>query len=46
MLLMHLRTPRLMIIQAVNELEGRVFNGNTIVPKFFDTEKFEKGVYS
>lgn len=32
--------------KAVNELDGRVFNGNTIVPRFFDTEKFEKGIYS
>ncbi|KAG4264461.1 hypothetical protein FPRO06_05464 [Fusarium proliferatum] len=31
--------------QAVNELDGRVFNGNTIVPEFFDTEKFEQGKY-
>jgi len=32
--------------QAVNALEGRVFNGNTITARFFDTDKFEKGVYS
>lgn len=31
--------------QAVNELDGRIFNGNTVVPKFFDTEKFERGIY-
>lgn len=31
--------------QAVNELDGRVFNGNSIIPKFYDTEKFEKGIY-
>jgi splicing factor 45 len=32
-------------MQAVNELDGRVFNGNVIVPEFFDTEKFEQGKY-
>ena len=32
--------------QAVNALEGRIFNGNTITARFFDTDKFEKGVYS
>ena len=31
--------------QAVNELDGRVFNGNTIIPKFYDLEKFERGAY-
>lgn len=34
------------IKQAVNELDGRVFNGNAIIPKFYDTEKFERGVYT
>lgn len=33
------------ICQAVNALEGRVFNGNTISARFFDSEKFEKGIY-
>lgn len=32
-------------MQAVNALDGRIFNGNAIVPKFFDEEKFEQGVY-
>ncbi|TPX06906.1 uncharacterized protein E0L32_002402 [Thyridium curvatum] len=32
--------------QAVNALEGRIFNGNAIVAKFYDSEKFEKGVYN
>lgn len=31
--------------QAVNALEGRVFNGNAIVARFYDSELFEKGVY-
>lgn len=31
--------------QAVNALQGRVFNGNAIVPAFYDAEKFEQGVY-
>jgi len=34
------------IAQAVNELDGRVFNGNTIIPEFYDTEKFEQGIYN
>lgn len=31
--------------QAVNELKGRIFNGNSIEPRFYDAEKFEKGEY-
>jgi splicing factor 45 len=31
--------------QAVNALEGRVFNGNTITARFYDTQKFEEGIY-
>ena len=31
--------------QAVNALEGRIFNGNAIVARFYDEEKFEDGVY-
>lgn len=31
--------------KAVNALEGRVFAGNTIVPQFYDAEKFEKMIY-
>jgi len=31
--------------KAVNALEGRIFNGNTITAGFFDTEKFEDGIY-
>lgn len=31
--------------QAVNELDGRIFNGNTVIPKFYDTAKFEQGIY-
>ncbi|KAI8725295.1 hypothetical protein NCS52_00100300 [Fusarium sp. LHS14.1] len=38
-------TNQVSALRAVNELDGRVFNGNTIVPKFFSTEKFEKGLY-
>lgn len=34
-----------MTSQAVTELDGRVFNGNTIKPRFYDAEKFAKGVY-
>ena len=32
--------------KAVTELNGRVFNGNTITPRFYDVDKFEKGVYA
>ncbi|KAM0432436.1 hypothetical protein ACHAPT_004980 [Fusarium lateritium] len=38
-------TNQVSALRAVNELDGRVFNGNVIVPKFFSTEKFEKGLY-
>lgn len=33
-------------LRAVNALEGRVFNGNAIAARFWDTEKFERGEYS
>ncbi|KAK4201453.1 hypothetical protein QBC40DRAFT_278246 [Triangularia verruculosa] len=32
-------------LRAVNALEGRIFNGNTIRAGFYDAEKFEEGVY-
>ncbi|KAK3325785.1 hypothetical protein B0H66DRAFT_138374 [Apodospora peruviana] len=32
-------------LRAVNNLEGRIYNGNAIVAKFYDADKFEKGVY-
>lgn len=32
-------------VQAVNELEGRVFNGNSIAPSFYDAERFDRGLY-
>lgn len=32
-------------MQAVNALEGRIFNGNAIAARFYDEEKFEEGVY-
>ncbi|KAF5651253.1 DNA-damage repair [Fusarium sp. NRRL 52700] len=38
-------TNQVSALRAVNELDGRVFNGNTIVPEFFNTEKFEQGKY-
>ncbi|KAF4948481.1 hypothetical protein FGADI_9606 [Fusarium gaditjirri] len=38
-------TNQVSALRAVNELDGRVFNGNTIIPEFFDTEKFEQGEY-
>lgn len=39
-------TDQVSALRAVNALEGRVFNGNAIAARFFDTEKFEKGEYS
>ncbi|KAL9099458.1 MAG: hypothetical protein Q9187_009496, partial [Circinaria calcarea] len=39
-------TSQLSALRAVNALEGRVFNGNTISARFFDTDKFEKGQYA
>ncbi|KAL1968798.1 hypothetical protein VTN77DRAFT_1159 [Rasamsonia byssochlamydoides] len=38
-------TTQLSALRAVNALEGRVFNGNTIKARFYDSEKFEKGIY-
>ncbi|TAQ91503.1 hypothetical protein B7494_g209 [Chlorociboria aeruginascens] len=38
-------TSQLSALRAVNALEGRVFNGNTISALFYDTETFEKGIY-
>ncbi|KAL3960960.1 hypothetical protein ACCO45_006077 [Purpureocillium lilacinum] len=39
-------TDQVSALRAVNELDGRIFNGNTIVPKFYDVENFERGVYT
>ncbi|KAF8862321.1 hypothetical protein BDZ45DRAFT_646154 [Acephala macrosclerotiorum] len=38
-------TSQLSALRAVNALEGRIFNGNTISALFYDTERFEQGVY-
>ncbi|RHZ73487.1 hypothetical protein CDV55_108717 [Aspergillus turcosus] len=38
-------TNQLSALRAVNALEGRVFNGNTITARFYDTQKFEQGIY-
>ena len=38
-------TSQLSGLRAVNALEGRMFNGNTIRARFYDLEKFEEGVY-
>ncbi|KAK0708784.1 hypothetical protein B0T21DRAFT_298579 [Apiosordaria backusii] len=32
-------------LRAVNALEGRIFNGNTIRAGFYDADKFEEGIY-
>lgn len=39
-------TDQVSALRAVNALEGRVFNGNAIAARFWDTERFEKGEYS
>ncbi|KAH0600042.1 hypothetical protein MHUMG1_02833 [Metarhizium humberi] len=39
-------TDQVSALRAVNELDGRVFNGNTIIPKFYDSEAFEKSIYN
>ncbi|KAL2833369.1 hypothetical protein BDW59DRAFT_78639 [Aspergillus cavernicola] len=38
-------TSQLSALRAVNALEGRIFNGNTISARFFDTHNFEQGIY-
>ncbi|KAL8382952.1 hypothetical protein RB595_006629 [Gaeumannomyces hyphopodioides] len=38
-------TDQVSALRAVNALQGRVFNGNAIVPAFYDVERFEAGVY-
>ncbi|KAL4809063.1 hypothetical protein BDV18DRAFT_94173 [Aspergillus unguis] len=38
-------TNQLSALRAVNALEGRIFNGNAITARFFDTHKFEEGIY-
>ncbi|KAF3491998.1 uncharacterized protein GIQ15_01515 [Arthroderma uncinatum] len=38
-------TNQLSALRAVNALEGRIFNGNTITARFFDIERFEEGRY-
>ncbi|KND91515.1 Splicing factor 45 [Tolypocladium ophioglossoides CBS 100239] len=39
-------TDQVSALRAVTELDGRIFNGNTIIPKFYDADKFEEGVYT
>ncbi|RKF82870.1 putative g-patch dna repair protein [Golovinomyces cichoracearum] len=38
-------TSQLSALRAVNALEGRIFNGHTIKAQFFDSERFEGGIY-
>lgn len=38
-------TSQLSALRAVNALEGRIFNGKTITAQFFDSSKFENGIY-
>ncbi|KAK3681454.1 hypothetical protein B0T22DRAFT_308561 [Podospora appendiculata] len=33
-------------LRAVNALQNRIFNGNAITARFFDTDKFEQGIYT
>lgn len=39
-------TDQVSALRAVNALEGRVFNGNAIAARFWDSERFERGEYS
>lgn len=39
-------TSQLSALRAVNALEGRIFNGNTISARFFDNDKFEVRDYA
>ncbi|OJD28805.1 g-patch dna repair protein [Diplodia corticola] len=39
-------TNELSALRAVNAMDGRVFNGNTIHARYFDVDKFEQGDYS
>ncbi|CAK7265420.1 hypothetical protein SEPCBS119000_001503 [Sporothrix epigloea] len=32
-------------LRAVNALNGRIFNGNAIVPSFYDADRFSDGIY-
>ncbi|KAI0024189.1 hypothetical protein F4780DRAFT_650155 [Xylariomycetidae sp. FL0641] len=38
-------TDQVSALRAVNALDGRIFNGNTIQPQFYDVDKFERRVY-
>ena len=38
-------TSQLSALRAVNALEGRVFNGNSIQARFYNAEAFEEGFY-
>ncbi|RAL16473.1 putative G-patch DNA repair protein (Drt111) [Aspergillus homomorphus CBS 101889] len=38
-------TNQLSALRAVNALEGRIFNGNAITARFYDTQQFEEGKY-
>lgn len=38
-------TSQLSALRAVNALEGRVFNGNAITARFYDSERFQRGEY-
>ncbi|KAJ3479616.1 hypothetical protein NLG97_g8277 [Lecanicillium saksenae] len=39
-------TDQISALKAVSELQGRVFNGNTITPKYYNSDAFDKGVYT
>ncbi|KAH8847518.1 hypothetical protein MCOR27_011271 [Pyricularia oryzae] len=38
-------TDQVSALRAVNALDGRIFNGNEVRPRFYDLERFEQGVY-
>lgn len=39
-------TNELSALRAVNAMDGRIFNGNSISARYFDVDKFEKGDYT
>ncbi|KAI1439278.1 hypothetical protein GGR50DRAFT_635990 [Xylaria sp. CBS 124048] len=38
-------TDQVSALKAVNALDGRIFAGNTIVPQYYDPDKFDRRIY-
>ncbi|KAJ4159863.1 uncharacterized protein LMH87_007801 [Akanthomyces muscarius] len=39
-------TDQISALRAVSELQGRVFNGNTITPRYYNSDAFDRSVYT